>query len=185
MSEKVFEVLEEKINKTVENLREELATVRAGRSSTALVDKVMVNYYGTATPLKQLANISTPDPKTIAITPFDPSVIKEVEHGINEANIGINPSNDGKVVRLVIPPMTEERRTEISKTVKAMGEASKVAIRNLRRTANDELKKEEKFGDLSEDLLKDALEKAQKDTDMGIKKIDELVAEKEKEIMEV
>lgn len=185
MSKQILDQLEEKMDKTIERLKEELQTVRAGRANAAIVDKVMVNYYDTPTPLKQLANISIPDPKTIAIAPFDSSIVKDVEHGINEANLGINPSNDGKVIRLSIPPMTEDRRKELTKVVKGMGEDAKVAVRNLRRSANDHLKKEEKDGDLTEDFLKEALDKVQKDTDAGVKKIDALVAEKDKEIMEV
>lgn len=185
MSDKVFETLEGKIEKTVERLKEELMTVRAGRANAALVDKVMVKYYDVPTPLKQLANISVPDPRTIAIAPFDTTIIKDIEHGINEANIGITPSNDGKVIRLTMPQVTEERRKELTKTVKAHGEEAKVAIRNLRRTANDELKKEEKNGEITEDELKEALDKVQKDTDNGVKKIDEVVAAKDKEIMEI
>ena len=185
MSEKVFETLEAKIDKTVERLKEDLLTVRAGRANAAIVDKVMVKYYDVPTPLKQLANISIPDPRTIAIAPFDATIIKDIEHGINEANIGITPSNDGKIIRLTVPVVTEERRKELTKTVKAYGEEAKVAIRNLRRTANDELKKEEKNSDMTEDDLKRALDKVQKDTDMGVKKVDELVAAKDKEIMEV
>ncbi|MEG0919494.1 MAG: ribosome recycling factor [Anaerovoracaceae bacterium] len=185
MSKQILDQLEEKMDKTIERLKEELQTVRAGRANAAIVDKVMVNYYDTPTPLKQLANVSITDPKTIAIAPFDSSIIKDVEHGINEANLGINPSNDGKVIRLSIPPMTEERRKELTKVVKGMGEDAKVAVRNLRRSANDTLKKEEKAGELTEDFLKEALEKVQKDTDAGVKKIDVLVAEKDKEIMEV
>ncbi|MEE1037535.1 MAG: ribosome recycling factor [Eubacterium sp.] len=185
MSEKVFETLEAKIDKTIERLKEDLLTVRAGRANAAIVDKVMVKYYDVPTPLKQLANISIPDPRTIAIAPFDATIIKDIEHGINEANIGITPSNDGKIIRLTVPVVTEERRKELTKTVKAHGEEAKVAIRNLRRTANDELKKEEKNGDMTEDDLKSALDKVQKDTDKGVKAIDELVAAKDKEIMEV
>lgn len=185
MSDKVFETLEAKIEKTVAKLKEDLLTVRAGRANAALLDKVMVKYYEVPTPLKQLANISVPDPRTLAISPFDASIIKDIEHGINEANIGITPSNDGKVIRLTIPQLTEERRKELTKTVKALGEEAKVALRNLRRAANDELKKEEKNGDITEDELKESLDKVQKDTDKGVKMIDEVVAAKDKEIMEI
>lgn len=185
MSDKVFETLEAKIDKTVAKLKEDLLTVRAGRANAALLDKVMVKYYEVPTPLKQLANISVPDPRTLAISPFDASIIKDIEHGINEANIGITPSNDGKVIRLTIPQLTEERRKELTKTVKALGEDAKVALRNLRRTANDELKKAEKNGDITEDELKEGLDKIQKDTDKGVKMIDEVVAAKDKEIMEI
>ena len=185
MSDNVFETFEAKIDKTVERLKEDLLTVRAGRANAAIVDKVMVKYYDVPTPLKQLANISIPDPRTIAIAPFDTTILKDVEHGINEANIGITPSNDGKIIRLTIPQVTEERRKELTKTVKAYGEEAKVAVRNLRRTANDELKKQEKANEITEDELKSSMDKVQKDTDKGIKLIDEVVAAKDKEIMEI
>lgn len=136
-------------------------------------------------PIKNIANISAPDPRTIAVIPFDPSTVKDIEKAIMAANLGFNPSNDGKTIRLVIPPLTEERRKEITKTVKKMGEEDKVAIRNLRREANDELKKQEKAGELTEDDLKVELEDVQKKIDKAVKDIDEIVANKEKEIMEV
>ncbi|MDD7215733.1 MAG: ribosome recycling factor [Firmicutes bacterium] len=177
--------LEERSKKTISVLKEELNTVRAGRANAALLDKVMVDYYGTPTPLKNLSNISVPDPRTLLISPFDPKSIHEIEKAINIANIGINPSNDGKCVRLVIPQVTEERRKELTKTVKKMGEDCKVAIRNLRRDANDDLKKLEKNHEITEDDLKKALDDVQKATDKTIKEIDQVVAEKEKEIMEV
>ena len=170
--------LEERSKKTISVLKEDLNTVRAGRANPALLDKVMVDYYGSPTPLKNLSNISVPDPRTLLISPFDPKAI-------NLANIGINPSNDGKCVRLVIPQVTEERRKELTKTVKKMGEDSKVAIRNLRRDANDELKKLEKNHEITEDDLKKALDDVQKATDKTIKEIDDVIALKEKEIMEV
>ena len=177
--------LEERSKKTISVLKEELNTVRAGRANAALLDKVMVDYYGTPTPLKNLSNISVPDPRTLLISPFDPKSIHEIEKAINIANIGINPSNDGKCVRLVIPQVTEERRKELTKTVKKMGEDCKVAIRNLRRDANDDLKKLEKNHEITEDDLKKALDDVQKATDKTIKEIDQVVADKEKEIMEV
>ena len=177
--------LEERSKKTVSVLKEDLNTVRAGRANPALLDKVLVDYYGTPTPLKNLSNISVPDPRTLLISPFDPKSIHEIEKAINIANIGINPSNDGKCVRLVIPQVTEERRKELTKTVKKMGEDSKVAIRNLRRDANDELKKLEKNHEITEDDLKKALDDVQKATDKTIKEIDDVIALKEKEIMEV
>lgn len=177
--------LEERSKKTISVLKEELNTVRAGRANAALLDKVMVEYYGTPTPLRNLANISVPDPRTLLITPFDPKAIGNIEKGINLANIGINPSNDGKNVRLVVPQVTEERRKELVKTVKKMGEDSKVAVRNIRRDANDELKKLEKAHELTEDELKKALDDIQKATDKTIKEIDDIVALKDKEILEV
>ena len=185
MSDKIFETLDVKIEKTVARLKEDLITVRAGKANAAMVDKVMVKYYDVPTPLKQLANVSVPDPRTIAITPFDSSIIKEVEHGINEANLGITPSNDGKVIRLTIPQVTEDRRKEISKDVKKIGEEAKVAIRNIRRDMTDELKKIEKADNLPEDAVKDNQDKIQKITDKYVKIIDEHAAEKEKEVMTV
>ena len=185
MSEFSMEQLEEKIQKSENLLKEDLATVRAGRANEAIVDKVMVDYYGSPTPLKSLANISVPEPRTLLITPFDPKSIAEIEKAINIANIGINPINDGKVVRLQIPQVTEERRKELTKTVKKMGEETKVAVRNLRRDANDKVKKLEKAGDYTEDDVKDTLKEIQELTDKSIKEIDEIVAAKEKEIMEV
>lgn len=177
--------LQAKIEKSLHVLQEELVTVRAGKANAALVDRVMVEYYGVATPLKNLANISVPDPRTLMISPFDPKCIPDIEKGINVADIGINPINDGKVVRLTIPPVTEERRKELTKTVKKMGEETKVAIRNLRRDANDELKKEQKNSEMTEDDLKRELDTVQKTIDKAIKDVDDAVAKKEKEIMEV
>ena len=185
MSEVVLDKLNEKIEKSIESLKSELNTVRAGRANPALLDRVEVEYYGMPTPLKQLANISCPDPRTIAVTPFDPKAIGNIERAILAANIGINPVNDGKMVRLSIPQVTEERRKELTKTVHAMGEEGKVAIRNLRKKANDEIKKEEKAGELTEDDAKQDQEAVQKAVDAGIKKVDEVIANKNKEIMEV
>ena len=177
--------LEEKSKKSIAILKEDLNTVRAGRANPALLDKVTVEYYGTATPLKNIANISVPDPRTLLISPFDPKSVGEIEKAINMANIGINPSNDGKCVRLVIPQVTEERRKELTKTVKKMGEDSKVAVRNLRRDANDHLKKKEKAHEITEDELKKALDDIQKSLEKTVKEIDDIVAAKEKEILEV
>ncbi len=185
MSEFSMDQLQEKITKSENLLREDLATVRAGRANAALVDKVMVDYYGSPTPLKSLSNISVPEPRTLLITPFDPKSIPEIEKGINIANIGINPVNDGKVIRLQIPQVTEERRKELTKTIKKMGEDTKVAVRNLRRDANDKVKKLEKSGDYTEDDRKEALDEIQKMVDQAISDIDDIVAAKEKEIMEV
>ena len=185
MSVDVQKNLEEKISKSIEVLKEKLNSVRAGRANPALLDQVQAECYGSTMPSKNIANISAPDPRTIAVIPFDPSTVKDIEKAIMAANLGFNPSNDGKTIRLVIPPLTEERRKEITKTVKKMGEEDKVAIRNLRREANDELKKQEKAGELTEDDLKVELEDVQKKIDKAVKDIDEIVANKEKEIMEV
>ncbi|MBE6041531.1 MAG: ribosome recycling factor [Clostridiales bacterium] len=177
--------LDERIESTKSFLKENLNTVRAGRANPALLDKVQVNYYGTPTPLKALANISVPDPRTLLISPFDPKSVSDIERAINEANIGINPANDGKVIRLAIPQLTEERRKELTKVVKNYGEEAKVAVRNLRREENDDLKKMEKAGELTEDDLKDELEDVQKKIEKAIKDIDAIIADKDKELMEV
>lgn len=185
MSSEVQKKLDGKIAKTIENLKNELNTVRAGRANPALLDKIMVDYYGSQTPLKSLANISVPDPRTLLITPFDAKSVADIEKAINAANIGITPSNDGKAIRLAIPQLTEERRKEITKTVKKYGEDAKIALRNERRNANEDLKKEEKNGELSEDELKKELDKIQKTVDQASKDIDGIIAVKEKEILEL
>lgn len=177
--------LEERIEITKGILKENLNTVRAGRANPALLDKVTVEYYGVETPLKGLANISVPDPRTILISPFDIKAIGDIERGINEANIGINPNSDGKSIRLVIPQLTEERRKELIKIVKKYGEDSKIAIRNLRREFNEELKKQEKAGDITEDDMKNSLEEIQKVIDKTVKDIDKIIEEKDREVMEV
>ncbi len=179
------DVYQEKMDKTISVLKQDLNTVRAGRANPALLDQISVEYYGMPTPLKQIANISVPDPRSLLIAPFDPKSIKDIEKAIQIANIGINPSNDGRTVRLVIPPLTEERRKELTKLIKKMGEESKVAIRNCRRDANEMLKKAEKNGELTEDDLKDELDDVQKMTEQYMKDIDGMVAEKEKELMEL
>lgn len=177
--------LEEKIGATKENLKENLNTIRAGRANPSLLDRVTVDYYGSPTPLKALANVSVPDPRTLLITPFDPKSISNIEKGINEANIGINPSNDGKVIRLAMPTLTEERRKELTKSVKKYGEEAKVAIRNVRREENEALKKQQKDGELTEDDVKSAMNDIQKAVDKAIKEIDEMVVAKDKEVMAV
>ncbi len=185
MSDQVITTLEEKIGKSLQSLKNEMNTIRAGRANPALLDKVTVNYYGTETPLKQLANVSIPDARTLVVTPFDPKSIGDIEHGIQAANIGINPVNDGKLIRLVVPQVTEERRKELTKEVKSLGEEGKVAVRNLRKKAIDDLKKEEKEGELTEDELHLEQDEVQEHIDRAIADIDEMVAEKDKEIMEV
>jgi ribosome recycling factor len=185
MSIDVQQILDEKSAKSIAALKENLTTVRAGRANPALLDKVTVDYYGTPTPLKNISNITAPDPRSLMISPFDPKSLHSVEKALSVANLGINPANDGKVIRLSIPPVTEERRKELTKLVRKYGEDAKVAIRNERRDANEELKKQEKAGELTEDDLKNELEEVQKKADKSIKEIDAIVAEKEKEIMEV
>ncbi|MDR1135319.1 MAG: ribosome recycling factor [Clostridiales Family XIII bacterium] len=178
-------VLDEKSAKSISVLKENLNTVRAGRANPALLDKIMVDYYGTPTPLKNIANITAPDPRSLLITPFDPKSLNNAEKALNMANLGINPNNDGKVIRLSIPPVTEERRKDLTKLIHKYGEDAKVAIRNERRDANEILKKQEKAGELTEDDLKNELEDVQKKSDKSIKLIDEIIAEKVNEIMEV
>lgn len=151
----ILDSYNEKMEKTISVLKEDLNTVRAGRANAAILDKVMVDYYGTQTPLKNVSNISVPDPRSLLITPFDPSSIKDIEKAINEANLGLNPSNDGKAVRLVVPQLTEERRKELTKTTKKMGEDAKVAVRNIRRDVNEAAKKAEKKGEMTEDDLRE------------------------------
>ena len=185
MSIDVQAILADKMSKSISVLKENLNTVRAGRANPALLDKIMVNYYGSPTPLKNISNISVPDPRTLMISPFDPKSIGDIEKAINMANIGINPVNDGKVIRLAIPQVTEERRKELTKLVKKMGEDSKVAVRNERREANEALKKMEKTSDITEDDLKKDLDEVQKKADKAIKDIDDIIAVKEKEILEV
>ncbi|MBQ4505687.1 MAG: ribosome recycling factor [Firmicutes bacterium] len=179
------EVYKEKMEKTLSVLKQDLNTVRAGRANAALLDQISVEYYGVPTPLKNMSNIAIPDPRSITITPFDPKTVKDIEKAIQMSNIGINPSNDGRSIRLVIPPLTEERRKELTKLIKKMGEESKVAVRNCRRDANEELKKQEKNGELTEDDLKEDLEEIQKMTDDCMKEIETIVAAKDKELMEL
>lgn len=185
MSEDVQKSVEERIAKSQSVLKENLNTVRAGRANPALLDQIVVEYYGTPTPLKSIANISAPDPRTLMISPYDVSAMKDIEKAINISNIGITPSNDGKIIRLAVPQLTEERRKELTKMIKHMGEESKVAVRNIRRDANDQLKKQEKNGELTEDDLKDELNDVQKKTDDAMKEIDRIISVKEEELMSV
>ena len=179
------EIYKEKMAKTISVLKEDLNTVRAGRANTALLDQITVDYYGVQTPVKNLSNIQVPDPRTLMIIPFDPKSLKNIEKAIQMSNLGINPTNDGRNIRLVIPPLTEERRKDLTKLIKKMGEESKVAVRNCRREANEQIKKAEKAGDLTEDDVKKDLDEIQKMTDKCMKDIDQIIAAKDKEIMEI
>ncbi len=181
----VHENLNNKMQKTIDVLKDDLKSVRAGRANPALLDRISVEYYGTLTPLKQLSNVSAPEPRLIMIQPFDPSIMQDIEKAINQAELGINPTNDGKVIRLAVPQLTEERRKDITKLVKKMGEDAKVALRNERRHANDELKKLQKDGELTEDDLKGSLDEVQEMIDKSVKKVEEIIEGKEKEILEV
>lgn len=181
----ITDELKNGMEKTIEFFKEELSSVRAGRANPKILDKVMVNYYGTDTPISQTSNISTPEPRLIQVKPFDVSMLDQVEKAINSANLGFNATNDGKVIRIAMPVLTEERRKELVKQVKAMGEETKVALRNLRRHANDEIKKQEKDSVITEDDFKRLEKDIQKITDDYSKKIDTLLAQKEAEILEI
>ncbi|HAQ41525.1 MAG TPA: ribosome recycling factor [Clostridiales bacterium] len=176
---------EESMKKSLSFLKEELATIRAGKANPKLVDKIQVSYYGTMTPINQVANISVPEPRSIIIQPWDASLVKEIAKAILASDLGINPSNDGKLIRLAIPPLTEERRKDLIKQVKKETENSKIAVRNIRRDANEEFKKLEKSSELTKDDQKKAEEEMQKLTDKYIKLTDDIYKEKEKEILEV
>jgi ribosome recycling factor len=185
MHEPTIKTLKVRIDKTLEDLRRELSKIRTGRANLSLLDAIKVDYYGTPTPLSGVASLSVPEPRLITIKPWDRSIIKDIEKAIKEANIGITPMNDGEIIRLPIPALTEERRKEIAKQVRTKGEDHKVAIRNERRDANEALKELQKKKTISEDDLKRTSERVQKETDQGVLKIDEIVQKKEKEIMEV
>lgn len=178
-------VFEEKMEKTLDNLNGEYAAIRAGRANPALLNKLMVDYYGSPTPIQQVANISVPEARLMVIQPWDKSLIKAIEKAINTSDLGINPNNDGVVIRLVFPELTGERRKELAKDIKKKGEAAKVAIRNIRRDANDKIKKAEKANEMTEDDSKAAEADIQKMTDKFIAKIDKATEEKTKEIMTV
>ncbi len=184
MDEKL-QVYEDKMKKSYNALLDEYATIRAGRANPHILDKVMVDYYGAPTALQQVANISIPEPRMIQIQPWEASLVKEIEKAILVSDLGLNPTNDGKVVRLVFPEPTEERRKELSKDVKKRGENAKVAIRNIRRDANDSFKKYSKEADVSEDEIKELENQVQKLTDKYIAEIDKAVETKTEEIMTV
>ncbi|ABC98915.1 ribosome recycling factor [Synechococcus sp. 65AY6Li] len=174
--------IEELMNKAVQATQRSFNTVRTGRANSSLLDRIQVEYYGVPTPLKALASLTTPDSSTLLIQPFDPSTLAAIERAIVASDLGLTPSNDGKVVRLTIPPLTEERRKELSKQVAKLAEEGRVSIRNIRRDGIDSVRKREKNGELSEDESKSLQDAIQKLTDRYIKKIDELLAEKEKEL---
>ena len=176
---------EHKMNKTIEVLGKELAAIRAGRANPGVLDRITVEYYGAPTPLNQVAAVSTPDPRTLAVQPWDASMLKAIEKAIQVSDLGINPQNDGKQIRLNFPPLTEERRKELIKQVSKIGEESKVAIRNVRREAIDKWKSAQKKSEMTEDELHEAEDKMQKTTDKFVKEIDGIVAKKSKELSEV
>lgn len=176
---------QEKMEKSLKNLEEEYAGIRAGRANPHVLDKLKVDYYGTPSPIQTVANVSVPEARVIMIQPWEPSLVKEIEKAILCSDIGINPSNDGKIIRLVFPELTEERRKELAKDVKKKGEDAKVAIRNIRRDAMDYLKKLGKGDDISEDEIKDLEDSVQKLTDSYVAKIDSAIDAKSKEILTV
>lgn len=185
MRNHIHEALGQKMEKTFNVLKEELNHIRAGRANPLILDKVRIEYYGTDTPIKQLASISVPEPRILQIQPYDASVLREIEKAIQIADLGINPTNDGKVIRMVIPMLTEERRKDLQKTIKKLGEDAKVALRNERRDAIDHLKKMEKAKEISEDDLATAEKEVQKMIDEQVTLIDQVVNKKSEEIMEV
>jgi ribosome recycling factor len=175
----------DKMQKSVDAIKTEIARVRTGKATTALVDGLKVECYGSKVPIKQIANIGIPEARMILIQPWDKNLLGDIEKAIFQSDLGLTPNNDGKVIRLPIPPLTEERRKELGKLVKKLGEEGKIAIRNVRRECNDELKKSEKGGDLGEDESKRATKEIQDITDKFTETIDQIIEEKEKEIMEI
>ena len=176
--------IEERMEKTIASLKDSFNTIRTGRAHAAIFDKVRVDYYGTKSPLNQVATIAIPEARSVIITPFDKSLISEIEKAIQVADLGLNPSNDGKVIRIAIPALTADRRKELVKQAKTVAENSRTAIRNIRRDGNDELKKQQKDGTLTEDGLKTETDKLQKLTDKYIAEINKIYDAKEKDIME-
>ncbi len=183
MDERI-KIYDEKMTKTYNNLLSEFGSIRAGRANPHVLDRIMVDYYGSPTPIQQVGNVNVPEPRMIQIQPWESSMLKAIEKAIMTSDLGINPTNDGKVIRLVFPELTEERRKDLAKEVKKKGEAAKVAVRNIRRDANDAFKKL-KGSDVSEDTVKELEEQVQKLTDKYIKEVDKAIDEKSKEIMTV
>jgi len=185
MAKQVLEQAKEKMNKTIAAFSRELSSIRAGRANASLLDRITLDYYGAPTPINQLAGVSVPEARLLVITPYDKTILGEIEKAIMKSDIGITPSNDGSVIRLMIPALTEERRKDLVKQVKKEAEDAKIAVRNVRRDANDDLKKLEKAGEITEDDLRGYGEDIQKLTDEFIVKVDQVAKEKEKEILEV
>ena len=185
MNKELYKPIEEKMNKTIHVLKDNLAGIRAGRANPAILDKLSIEYYGAPTPVTQIASVSIPEARVILIQPWEAKLLKDIEREILKSDIGINPNNDGKVIRLVFPPLTEERRKDLTKTVKKDGEESKVAIRSIRRDAIESMKAKKKASEITEDDLKNAEKDIQNITDKFIAEIDKIVETKEKEIMEV
>ncbi len=185
MSSSELKSFEEKMKKTISNLEFELGTIRAGRANPHVLDKIMVNYYGTPTPINQVGNITVPEAKLIQIQPWDSSLLKEIDKAIKASDLGINPTNDGKVIRLVFPDLTEERRKALTKEIKKKGDDFKVAVRNVRRDAIEAFKKMEKKSEITEDKLKDLEDEVQKLTDKFVTQIDKVIDDKNKDILSI
>lgn len=185
MQAEVKKKLISRMDKTIEALKRDLAGIRTGRASLSLLDGILVDYYGTPTPISHVATLAVPESRLITIQPWEPKLIPEIEKAIQKSDLGLNPTNDGKVIRVVIPPLTEERRKQIVKHVHKRGEEAKVGLRNIRRDSNDEVKRLEKEEHISEDETRRSMEEIQKITDSYIKKVDEIVSHKEAELMEV
>jgi ribosome recycling factor len=185
MAKQVLTAAKEKMDKAIQAFSRELASIRAGRANPSLLEKITVDYYGVSTPINQLAGINVPEARLLVIQPYDKSILKDIEKAILASDLGLTPSNDGSVIRITIPPLTEERRRELVKLVKKYSEDAKVAVRNIRRDANDELKKLEKNGEITEDELRGYTDDIQKITDEHVAKIDAITKDKEKEVMEV
>ncbi|GAK48196.1 ribosome recycling factor [Secundilactobacillus oryzae JCM 18671] len=183
MANAVLDEAKDKMKKAEQALSRELGTIRAGRANASLLNRVMVSYYGAPTPINQVASITIPEPRVIMVSPFDKSALEDIEKGILESDLGINPANDGDTIRLVIPQLTEERRKELAKQVKATTEQGKVALRNVRRDAMDKLKKSHKNSEITDDDLHDLEKQVQKITDDSAKNMDKIADDKEKEIM--
>ena len=185
ITKELLKLTGEKMKKAIQALRGEFTTVRTGRASASLLDKINVDYYGTETPINQLSSVSAPEPRLLIVQPWDKSIIADVEKAIMKSSLGLNPSNDGTLIRIPIPPLTEERRKELVKVIKSMAEENRVSIRNVRRDANEHLKSMEKTGDISEDDFRRMQLEVQKLTDKYIVEIDGMLKHKEDEIMEV
>ncbi|AIG27581.1 ribosome recycling factor [Brevibacillus laterosporus] len=185
MPQNILKDMEDRMSKAIQTLKKDLATLRAGRATPAMLDKIMVDYYGTPTPINQLANVVAPEPRMLQVQPWDKNALKDIDKAIMQSDIGLTPTNDGSVIRIAVPPLTEERRRDLVKVANKNGEDAKVAIRNVRRDANDGIKKLEKAASISEDESRGHQETVQKTTDKFIAEVDKIVKDKEKDILEV
>ena len=185
MLNEIYNQTKTSMTKTIDSLKRDFSTLRSGKVSISILDNIRVDYYGTPTPLNQVGSVIATDATTIVVTPWEKTLLKEIEKSIQEANIGVNPNNDGEVIKLFFPPMTQEQRKEVAKEAKAMGEKAKVGIRNVRQDSNNAIKKLEKDKEITEDISKKGQDEIQKYTDEFVKKIDEMVKAKEEEVMKI